>query len=74
VNPTSILKAAVILTFFNSWVLFAELVIDRHGLAPYLPFYRIGWLCVWDVLALVLSVLVTRRAFRAAAPATREHS
>jgi hypothetical protein len=65
--PTNLLKTAVILTLFNSWILFAELVIDRHGLAEYLPYYRVGCACVWDVLALAVSVYVTHRAFRAAA-------
>ena len=49
-----VVKAAVFLTFFNSWVLFEELVIDRHGLWRYLPFYRVGLFCVWDVLALAV--------------------
>jgi hypothetical protein len=47
-------KVAVFVTFFNAWVLFEELVIDRHGLWRYLPFYRVGVLCIWDVLALAV--------------------
>ncbi len=47
-------KVAVFITFFNAWILFEELVIDRHGLWRYLPFYRVGVLCIWDVLALVV--------------------
>ena len=42
------------LTFFNSWVLFEELVIDRFGLWRYLPYYIVGKLCVWDVMAIVV--------------------
>ena len=49
-----VVKAAVFVTFFNAWVLFEELVIDRHGLWPYLPFYKVGVFCVWDVLALAV--------------------
>ncbi len=49
-----IVKVAVFITFFNAWVLFEELVIDRHGLWRYLPFYRVGLFCVWDVLALAV--------------------
>ena len=49
-----VVKAAVFITFFNAWVLFEELVIDRHGLWRYLPFYRVGLFCVWDVLALAV--------------------
>ncbi len=48
-----IVKVAVFVSFFNAWVLFEELVIDRHGLWRYLPFYKVGLFCVWDVLALV---------------------
>jgi hypothetical protein len=49
-----VVKAAVFITFFNAWVLFEELVVDRHGLWRYLPFYRVGLFCVWDLLALAV--------------------
>jgi hypothetical protein len=49
-----VVKAAVFITIFNAWVLFEELVIDRHGLWRYLPFYKVGLFCVWDVLALAV--------------------
>jgi hypothetical protein len=49
-----VVKVAVFLTFCNAWVLFEELVIDRHGLWHYLPFYKVGLFCVWDVLALAV--------------------
>lgn len=48
-----LVKAAVFVSFFTAWVMFEELVIDRHGLWRYLPFYKVGLFCVWDVLALV---------------------
>jgi hypothetical protein len=47
-------KAAVFVSFFTAWVMFEEFVIDRHGLWRYLPFYKVGLFCVWDVLALVV--------------------
>lgn len=47
-------QAAVFVTFFNAWVLFDELVVDRHDLWRYLPFYKVGLFCVWDVLALAV--------------------
>jgi hypothetical protein len=50
-------QAATVGSGFMAWVLFAELVIDRHGLAPHLPFYRLGDLCVWD--AAVVSGLLS---------------
>jgi len=35
-----LVKFAVGLTLFNTWVLFEETIIDRHGLWKYLPFYK----------------------------------
>jgi hypothetical protein len=40
-----IVKAAVVLTLFNTWVLFEETVIDRYGLWEYLPYWRVARLC-----------------------------
>ncbi len=51
-----IVKIAVVLTFFNSWVLFEETVIDRHGLWKYMPFYKVGLFCTWDVAALLIII------------------
>jgi hypothetical protein len=69
IDPTSrrlpgILKAAVILTFFNTWVLFEETVIDRYGWWEYLPYYRVAELCAWDIGALALIIWLTIRGFR----------
>jgi hypothetical protein len=47
-----VVRAAVFVTFFNSWVMFEEFVIERVGLWHYMPFYRVGMFCVWNVLAL----------------------
>ena len=47
-----LVRVAVGLTFLNGWVLFEETVVDRHGLWHYMPFYRVGLFCAWDVLAL----------------------
>ena len=49
-----ILKFAVWLTFFNTWVLFEETVVDRYGLWEYMPYYRVGRLCSWDIGAMAL--------------------
>lgn len=51
-----IVKIAIGLTFFNSWILFEEIIIDRYGLWTYLPYYRVGKPCVWDLLALLVIV------------------
>jgi hypothetical protein len=49
------------LTLLNSWVLFEEVIVDRHGLWKYMPFYRVGDPCVWDLAAVVtIALLVTR--------------
>ncbi len=57
---------------FNSWVLFEETVVDRHGLWQYMPLYRVGLFCAWDILALgiiipvvVFGIRPVRRAFLA---------
>jgi hypothetical protein len=51
-----IVKIAVALTFFNSWVLFEETIVDRHGLWRYMPFYKVGLFCAWDLAALLIIV------------------
>lgn len=51
-------------TLFIGWVLFAELIIDRHGLDRFLPFYRVGNFCPYDlavVLLLAAAWLMLRR-------------
>ena len=59
-----IVKIAVALTFFNSWMLFEETIVDRHGLWRYLPFYKFGLFCIWDVAALFIIVPGVWYAFR----------
>ena len=61
ITPPSplIVKIAIATTFLNSWVIFEETVVDRTRLWRYMPFYRVGLFCTWDVLALaVISSLV----------------
>lgn len=56
-------RLAAFLTVFNTWVLIAEFVIDRYGIDEYLPFYRYGDVCLWDVaLIIVLIVLFVRKS------------
>jgi hypothetical protein len=61
-----IVKAAVIVTFFNTWVLFEETVVDRYGLWQYMPYYRVAQLCSWDIGALALITWITLRTLRRA--------
>src|ERR1700676_3203140 len=51
-----LVKAAVFVSFSTAWVMFEELVIDRYGLWRFLPFYKFGRFCAWDVSALVVIV------------------
>src|SRR5205814_8612944 len=53
-----IAKIAIGVTFINSWVIFEETVVDRHGLWRYMPFYRAGLCCVWDAAFLADTLLL----------------
>ena len=47
------------LAAFNLWWSFEEFVIDRFGIWRYLPDYKFGRLCVWDLtVATVIAVMV----------------
>jgi len=59
-----IVPFAVWLTFFNTWVLFEETVVDRYGLWEYMPYYRVGRLCSWDIGAMALLGFIVWRAVR----------
>ena len=63
-----IAKIAIAMTVINTWVIFEETIVDRHGLWRYMPFYRVGLFCVWDaavfavtLLLLLMSVARSRR-------------
>src|ERR1700682_3216198 len=53
-----IAKIAIATMFINSWVIFEETVVDRHGLWRYMPFYRVGLFCVWDAAVLAITLLL----------------
>lgn len=54
-------RLAAALTLLNTWILIAEFVIDRYGLDDYLPFYRYGDVCLWDVAVIIgIAVLFVR--------------
>ena len=54
-----IVKIAVILTFYNTWVMIEEFIIDRFGYWKYLPFYKKGIFCTWDIVFILgFSILV----------------
>lgn len=58
-----LLRMAVALTLFNSWVLFEEIVVDRLGWWRFMPCYRVARFCEWDVAAIVVILLVTALGF-----------
>lgn len=58
-----LLRMAVALTLFNSWVLFEEIVVDRLGWWRFMPCYRVGRFCEWDVAAILVIFLVTALGF-----------
>ncbi|HEV2111404.1 MAG TPA: hypothetical protein VGT99_08625 [Gammaproteobacteria bacterium] len=49
-----IAQISVGLTWLAVWVLFEELVVDREGLWRYMPFYKVGDYCVWDLSATIV--------------------
>jgi len=58
-------KMAVGIAFLNSWILIEELIIDRHGLWKYMPYYRVGDPCVWDLAVSLIIAFAIWRASRA---------
>jgi hypothetical protein len=51
--------------------LFEETVVDRYGLWEYMPYYRVGRLCSWDIGAMVLIGFMVWRVFRRAGRVVR---
>ncbi|HYL65103.1 MAG TPA: hypothetical protein VE077_21015 [Candidatus Methylomirabilis sp.] len=59
-----IVKLGIGLTLLNSWILFEEIVVDRHGLWRYMPYYRVGDACVWDLGATIAIAVFLLWPFR----------
>lgn len=59
------IRLAAALTLLNTWILVAEFVIDRYGLDDYLPFYRYGNVCLWDIAVIIGIAILFVRASRA---------
>ena len=53
-----IVKIAIAMTFINSWIIFEETIVDRTRLWHYMPFYRVGFFCAWDAVALAVILLL----------------
>ena len=58
-DPSFLVKLGVALSLFNSWVLFEETVVDRLGWWRYMPCYRVGRFCEWDVVAILIILAVS---------------
>ena len=63
-----IAKIAIAVTVINTWVLFEEIVVDRHGLWRYMPFYRVGLFCVWDAAVFAVTLLLLLLSIRRRSP------
>ena len=53
-----IAKIAIAMTVINTWVIFEETIVDRHGLWRYMPYYRVGLFCAWDASVLAVTLLL----------------
>jgi hypothetical protein len=51
-----IAKAAVGIAFLEAWISLEQLLIEPSGLWHYMPFYRVGGFCVYDLTVIVLLV------------------
>jgi len=51
-----IVKIGLGIVFYNPWWSIEEFVIDRHELSKYMPYYKVGDPCVWD---LTVAVIIT---------------
>jgi hypothetical protein len=59
-----LVRLAVGVAFFTSWVVFEETVVDRHGLWRYMPRYHVGDPCLWDAgmaLAITIGLIIASR-------------
>ena len=59
-----IAKIAIAMTFLNTWVIFEETIVDRHGLWRYMPFYRVGLFCVWDAAVFAVTLILLLASVR----------
>jgi len=53
-----IAKIAIAVTSVNTWIIFEETVVARPGLWRYMPYYRVGLFCAWDVSVLAVTLLL----------------
>lgn len=51
-----LVKFSSVSVLFIGWVMIEEFIIDRHNLDRFLPLYRFGNLCIYDVTVILLLV------------------
>jgi len=51
-----VVKVATGVAFFTLWMCLEEFVIDRSGFWRYMPYYKKGDACVWDLAVFLLIV------------------
>lgn len=49
-------RIVVGIAIINVWVSFEEFIVDRVGLWKYMPGYRVGQFCVWDLTVVTLVI------------------
>jgi hypothetical protein len=59
-----IVRVAVGIALYGAWTSLEGLVIDRYGLWHYMPYYRVGDPCVWDLAVALLIVFALWRLTR----------
>jgi hypothetical protein len=65
-------RIAVGVAYYTAWACIEEFIIDRNGLWKYMPYYRKGEGCVWDLtVGLIIAFCIWRFSTRAAPSAVR---
>ena len=59
-----VVRIAVGVAFLNAWVNIEQLFIDRYGIWKYMPYYKVGDACVWDLAVSLIIVFAIWRASR----------
>jgi hypothetical protein len=66
-----IARIAVGVAFLNAWASFEEFVVDRHGLWRFMPYYRVGEACLWDLaVSLIIGIGLWRLSRASVGPST----
>ena len=55
-NLPAVVQIMTLVSMFMAWVMLEEFVIDRHHWDRFLPLYRYGNLCLYDLAAALLIV------------------